>query len=142
MIPLRNFGVDEQRIVPAQEPGSISSRHPIKRWVILSSWISGILPVTILRFIDCEPILNIRIPATDDELRIVEEVIHDLGRSPSSVFVEQSKRGVPMKQGDTRPDPVLVQFGNHVVVMFDACCVDRAFTKRKDAWPRERRTEC
>lgn len=50
--------------------------------------------LTVLRFVDGKPGLDILIVPLDDERCIVEEVIYDLTIRPSSILVEQSKRCV------------------------------------------------
>lgn len=75
------------------------------------------------------------IVALYDKSSIVEEIVHDLAIAPSSIFVKQSQRGVPMEQhrGDLKLLPS--ELGHHIVIVLDSLFVDQAFAEREDARP-------
>jgi len=111
------------------------------RWIIRPRRIALILEITILRLVDREPVLHMTIIPLNDESCVIEVVVNNLSVSPATVLVEQRQGSVPMKQSDNRLNTVLHQFGNNIVVVCDACFIDRASSKGEDTGPADARTE-
>lgn len=88
-----------------------------------------------LSFVTYKPLFHQMIVALYDKSSIVEEIVHDLAIAPSSIFVKQSQRGVPMEQhrGDLKLLPS--ELGHHIVIVLDSLFVDQAFAEREDARP-------
>jgi hypothetical protein len=93
VIPLCDLGVCEECIVTAGEPGSQPARDVVVCGIIFTGRVGCILPVTVLRFVDGEPVLYEMVISLDDIGSVVEEIIDYLSIGPSAISVERIQRG-------------------------------------------------
>ena len=71
----------------AEETGFVTACDVVVGRVVFSCWVVLILPVTVLGFVDCEPVRDVLVVALDYEGGVVEEVVDDLAGGPGSVSV-------------------------------------------------------
>jgi hypothetical protein len=71
----------------------------------------------------------------DDERSIIEKIIHNLPITPSTIFIEQRKRRIPMEQHRRDLELLLNKLSDNIIVVLHTLFVDRAFAKGEDARP-------
>jgi hypothetical protein len=71
VIPLGYLRVREQSVMTTQEAGFIATSDAIRCRVIFACWVTCILPVTVLRLVDREPLIDVGVVSCDDKLGIV-----------------------------------------------------------------------
>jgi hypothetical protein len=94
VIPFCHFGVREDGVVAAGDPGFQTTSYSVIRGIVTFSIAGGVLfvlPVAVLWFIERVPDRDILVIASNDEGCIVEVVINDLGVCPSAIRIEESK---------------------------------------------------
>jgi hypothetical protein len=155
VVPLCDFGVCEQGVVATGEASLQALSDIVVERKIGAEGIVRVLPIAILRFVDglsivssgqhnmlhrdtCtyKPFIHQVIIPLDNEGRIIEEVINDLTVGPSTIFIEQRKRSIPMKQHRSYLEVLLDKLGDDIVVVLHTFFVDRTFAKGTDTRPR------
>lgn len=110
-------------------------RLTIWRWVVFTCRIPSVLPIAVLGLIDRKPLVNVGIIPCNDELGVVEEVIHDAAVSPGTVLIEYGERSVPVEKRYRWMNAILVHGSDHVVVVRNGLLINRAMSKGKKARP-------
>jgi hypothetical protein len=163
VVPLGDFGVGKKGVVSAGKASFHTLGDVVVERQVCAERVRGVLPVAVLRLVDrlkesqpwefsswgwiiigittYKPLINQMVIPLDNKSSIIEKVINNLTIAPSTVLIEKSKRRIPVEEHRSNLEALLHQLSNNTIIVFHALLVDRTFTKRKDARPRDRKAE-
>lgn len=143
-MPLKSSRYHLATLACAKCAGNSRFRPPsdvIIRRIIFSCRIVAVLPIAVLRFVECELKRDVGVIVGDDEFCVVEKVIHDLLVCPGAILVEEGKRGVPVEQRDGWRDTLLDHLTNNAIIMSHRLTIHGALSEWKNSRPADARTE-